>query len=85
VNTVIAKKKYKQITITEDQYKRLKRLFHECREDCDMCDKLRRCEIAYGVLSTLHDGVFYTKTGTVSWLKRELHCIFGIKEVELCL
>ena len=85
MSTVIAKKKYRQITITEDQYKKLKRHFDECCEDCDMCDKLRRCEIAHSVLYTLYEGVFYAKPGTIPWLKKELYSLFGLKEKELCL
>ena len=78
--------KQRKGAITEDQYKKLERLFDNCPDDCDICTKSNYCTQLFCHLCDLRRAVFmFQKPKSYDWLKRGLINLFGVKEADLCL
>jgi len=82
MTTIIKPRKGK---ITKEQYLELVELFDTCPGDCDMCSKLKHCEITFACLCNLRRATHHIAPGTIPYLRMQLSRLFGKKEAELCL
>ena len=71
--------------LTKEQYMELEKLFDNCPGDCDMCDKLKHCEMTFACLCNLRRATHNIAPGTIGYLRTQISRIFEVEESKLCL